>query len=284
MGTISAAIQFPLRIAVAAGERAQDVSPWAQDADASNGTGAISEWTGAVDVSNVTSPAPDAVYRCGWTSNLAGTPITYTITGLTAGRTYTVRCHFCAEAGRLADDYGFDLAIAGATTVTTNDIDPVAEVGTEAAFAVQTNVAANGSGQITITATADGGLAQLCGFEVLPVSGSFTGSPESYDEDPGSFTGTVDAYEESPGDFEEVSGTSSPTPAGASVKRTVASYATLAALRAETREPLQALIADGRTYVFVPDSGETDTGDEGSQFVKLSQWASGETARYEQRL
>jgi hypothetical protein len=103
--------------------------------------------TNAITTTGVTSPAPQAVYQ----SARQGAS-TYTIPGMAAGSTHTVRLHFAELWFTAAGQRLFNVSINGATVLTNFDI--VAASGARYGAAVRTFTAtANASGQIVIAAT-----------------------------------------------------------------------------------------------------------------------------------
>src|SRR5580700_1767323 len=85
------------------------------DEDFSGGT--TSSFTAAVNTSKVTNPAPQAVYLTQRYGNF-----TYTIPGLTAGASYTVRLHFAEGYWDAAGKRVFDVSINGTQVLTNFDI------------------------------------------------------------------------------------------------------------------------------------------------------------------
>jgi fibronectin type 3 domain-containing protein len=114
-------------------------------ADAYFNTGTAFSSTATINTSGVTNPAPPAVYQTvRW-----ATAFTYTVPGLTAGGSYTVRLHFCELTWTAAGQRKFNVAINGTNVLTNYDV--FASAGAQnKAVAQQFNATANGSGQIVI--------------------------------------------------------------------------------------------------------------------------------------
>jgi hypothetical protein len=140
------------------------VSPFVADVDFSGGT-AATNWTGAIDTSAVTSPAPQSVYQSErWGAS------TYTMGGLTAGSNYTVRLHFCENYFTASGQRAFNVAINGTTVLTSFDIYAKAGAAHKANIQ-QFNAAANGSGQIVVAFTNVTNNALINGIEVIAAFG-----------------------------------------------------------------------------------------------------------------
>jgi hypothetical protein len=135
------------------------VSPFAADEDFTGG--ATSATTHAIDTSAVTSPAPQSVYQ----SNRYGN-FTYTLPGLTAGASYTVRLHFAEEYWTTAGSRTFNVIINGNQVLTNFDI--LATAGAEyKAVVEQFTATADSTGKITIQFTTVKDNAQVNGIEIL---------------------------------------------------------------------------------------------------------------------
>ncbi len=160
-------------------------------------TGASNAYPDVLDVSKVTNPAPQGVYR---TERWA--PTTYTIPNLTPGDSYTVRLHFAETAFAAAGQRAFNVAINGAPVLTNFDI--FAAAGGEFIANVQQFTAtADSSGTITIAFTAGTNGAphtnpSIRGIEIIPAVGSqdftISATPGSQTVPPGgstSYTVTV---------------------------------------------------------------------------------------------
>jgi hypothetical protein len=135
-----------------------------------------------IPASVATTAAPAAVYQ----SARQGT-VTYTIPGLTAGTSYSVRLHFAELYFSAAGDRVFNVAINGTTVLTNFDIYATAKANFTAVVE-QFTAAANSSGQIVIAFT-NGTIDQpmINGVEVLGSSTSCTTVPSA----PTGFTATA---------------------------------------------------------------------------------------------
>jgi hypothetical protein len=135
------------------------VSPFAADEDfTGGGTSATSH---AIDTSAVTSPVPQSVYQ----SNRYGN-FSYTVPGLTAGGSYTVRLHFAEEYWTTAGSRTFNVIINGNQVLTNFDI--LATAGAEyKAVVEQFTATADSTGKITIQFTTVKDNAQVNGIEIL---------------------------------------------------------------------------------------------------------------------
>ena len=139
-------------------------SPFIADTDFSGGsTASVSN---AIDTSGVTNPAPQAVYQ----SNRYGN-FTYTIPGLTASGSYTVRLHFAEEYWTAAGKRVFNVNINGTQVLTNFDIFATAG-GEYKAVVEQFSATATGSGTIAIQFVTVTDNAQINGIEVLASSSS----------------------------------------------------------------------------------------------------------------
>jgi len=122
------------------------VSNYAADQDFTNGTTAST--TNAINLAGVVNPGPEAVYQ----SERNGV-FTYTIPGLTAGTSYSVRLHFAEFYWTKAGQRIFNVSINGTPVLSNFDI--IATVGAANQALVETFAAtANSSGQIVIAFTA----------------------------------------------------------------------------------------------------------------------------------
>ncbi|MGO8671341.1 MAG: malectin domain-containing carbohydrate-binding protein [Capsulimonadaceae bacterium] len=136
---------------------------WVADEDFSGGT--ANSVTNTINTANVTNPAPVAVYQ----TNRYAT-CSYTVGGLTANASYTVRLHFCETFWDAAGDRTFDVTI-NSTQVLTN-FDMFATAGGENIANIQQFTAtANASGQILIGFTTVIDNAQINGIEIDSTSG-----------------------------------------------------------------------------------------------------------------
>jgi beta-glucanase (GH16 family) len=133
--------------------------------------GATNAYPDVIDVSKVTNPAPQGVYR----TERWG-PTTYTIPNLTPGDSYTVRLHFAETAFAAAGQRAFNVAVNGAPALTNFDIF-VAAGGEFIANVQELKVTADSSGTITIAFTAGTNGAphtnpSLRGIEIIPAVSS----------------------------------------------------------------------------------------------------------------
>jgi glucosylceramidase len=135
------------------------VAPFVADTDFTGG--ATASVTNTISTSGVTNPAPQAVYQ----SNRYGN-FTYTIPGLTAGHTYTVRLHFAEEYWTAAGKRVFNVSINGTQVLTNFDIFATAG-GEYKAVVEQFSATASSSGAITIQFTSVTDNAQVNGIEIL---------------------------------------------------------------------------------------------------------------------
>jgi beta-galactosidase len=131
---------------------------WVADTDFTGGTAVTT--TNTITTSGVTDPAPQAVYQ----SNRYNAP-TYTIGGLTAGTSYTVRLHFAETYWTAAGEREFNVSINGTQVLTNFDIFKTAG-GENIANVQQFTATANSSGQIVITSANVVDYAQFNGIEV----------------------------------------------------------------------------------------------------------------------
>jgi fibronectin type 3 domain-containing protein len=127
-----------------------------------------------IPASVATTAAPAAVYQ----SARQGT-VTYTISGLAAGTSYTVRLHFAELYFSAAGDRVFNVAINGTTVLTNFDIYATAKAN-YTAVVEQFTATANSSGQIVIAFT-NGTIDQpmINGVEVLGSSTSCSAVPSA---------------------------------------------------------------------------------------------------------
>lgn len=118
----------------------------------SSGTATV--YPGAIDVSAVSSPAPEAVYQ----SERYGASITYTFDGFTPATAYLVRLHFCENwwgvpgRGGVANTIGqrrFNVAINGTQRLSNFDIWATVG-GSNKATVREFAVAANSSGELVV--------------------------------------------------------------------------------------------------------------------------------------
>jgi hypothetical protein len=132
-----------------------------------------SDTSTSINTSGVSESIPQAVWQtCRWNSSF-----TYTIPGLTAGKTYTVDLDWAELTWTAAGKRVFNVAINGTTVLSNFDV--YATVGYKTALQKAFSVAANSSGQIVIAFTqgsADNPF--ISGIEVWnPSGGSATPTP-----------------------------------------------------------------------------------------------------------
>src|SRR6202046_482338 len=173
--------------AAAAGSGGVDISaggpaaaPFVADEDFTGGATAAT--TTAITTTGVTNPAPQSV----WQHNRYGN-FTYTIPGLTAGASYTVRLDFAEEYWTTAGSRTFNVLINGNQVLTNFDI--FATAGGEFKAAAESFTAtASSAGAVTIQFVSVKDNAQVNGIEISPVGG--TGDTVTVTS-PGNQTGTV---------------------------------------------------------------------------------------------
>lgn len=120
-------------------------SPFLADTGFSGGSAAST--TATIDTSGVTNPAPQAVYQnCRWFNGM----LTYTVTGLTADASHTVRLHWAELTFNAANQRKFHVNVNGTRVLTDFDVRATAGALNKAVVREFT-AAANGSGQITVT-------------------------------------------------------------------------------------------------------------------------------------
>ena len=173
--------------AAAAGSGGVDISaggpaaaPYAADEDFTGG--ATSATTHAITTTGLTDPAPQSVYQHNRYGNF-----TYTIPGLTAGASYTVRLHFAEEYWTTAGSRIFNVLINGTQVLTNFDI--FATAGGEYIAVIEPFTAtASSTGTITIQFVTVKDNAQVNGIEIYP-SGSTANTVTV--TNPGTQAGTV---------------------------------------------------------------------------------------------
>lgn len=122
---------------------------YAADEDYNQGT-AFSDTSTAINTSLVGSPAPQAVWQtCRWNS-----AFTYTIPGLTSGKTYTLRLDWAELSFQSVGARVFNVAVNGSAVLSNFDV--YAQAGYKKALAKSFSVVANSSGQIVIAFTQGG--------------------------------------------------------------------------------------------------------------------------------
>jgi endoglucanase Acf2 len=118
-------------------------------ADAGFSGGSAGSTTAAIDTTKVSQPAPpQAVYQ----TQRVG-PMTYTLGGLTAGRSYTVQLHFAEITWNAAGQRRFNVSINGTRVLA--DFDVLATAGAQNRASEQNfGAQADASGKITVQLTA----------------------------------------------------------------------------------------------------------------------------------
>jgi hypothetical protein len=143
------------------------VSPFIADVDFAGGT--ASGTGNTIDTSAVTNPAPMAVYQTERFGNF-----TYTIPGLNAGASYTVRLHFAEFYWTAAGQRVFNVLINSTQVLTNFDI--IAAAGAaKKAIVEQFTATANSSGQIVIQYVTVKDNAKSSGIEII--SGASCAAP-----------------------------------------------------------------------------------------------------------
>ena len=138
-------------------------APFVADEDFTGG--ATSATTHAITTTGLTNPAPQSVYQHNRYGNF-----TYTIPGLTAGASYTVRLHFAEEYWTTAGSRIFNVLINGTQVLTNFDI--FATAGGEYIAVIEPFTAtASSTGTVTIQFVTVKDNAQVNGIEIYP-SGS----------------------------------------------------------------------------------------------------------------
>jgi hypothetical protein len=134
-------------------------APFAADEDFAGGTTVTT--TKPIDISGVTSPAPQAVYQ----SNRFGT-FSYVVPGLTAGASYTVRLHFAETYWTAAGSRTFNVTINGQQVLTNFDILATAGAANKAVVE-QFTTTADSTGKVTLQFTTVKDNAQVNGIEIV---------------------------------------------------------------------------------------------------------------------
>lgn len=159
----------PQRIASAGHFREESLpASWYSDTVELEGGSAmdVAEWAGPADITGVTDPAPESIYRQGWMATTGS--MGYTINGLGLDSDYTVRVHFAVPTGTSSGEYVFDVQVVASTTQSSLDIDPVAREGAGKADYVEFDVTTDDGQDIVITITPNSGkMAVVCGIEVI---------------------------------------------------------------------------------------------------------------------
>ena len=148
------------------------IGSYAADEDYTGGT--TYSTTATINTSNVTNPAPMAVYQHQRYGNF-----TYTLPGLTPGASYTVRLHFAEIYWKSAGERKENVLINGTQVLT--DFDQFAAAGgADIAVVEQFSAVANSSGQIVIQFVTVINNASIEGIEInnAPTAATPTFSPE----------------------------------------------------------------------------------------------------------
>jgi hypothetical protein len=136
-------------------------TPFVADEDFTGGS--TIDHANTINTNNVTNPAPAAVYQ---TARIgSGATFSYTIPGLTAGSSHTVRLHFCETYFATAGSRVFNVSINGTQVLANFDI-VKASGGENIANIQQFAATANASGQIVITFTSVTNNALISGIEI----------------------------------------------------------------------------------------------------------------------
>ena len=157
----SSEITVPLGAStVAINSGGSGVNEFMADADFSGGTQSTPT-SNVIDTSEVTNPAPQAVYQSERYGNC-----TYTIPGLIAGRTYKVRLHFAEIYWSSVGQRVFNVSINGNQVLTNFDI--IAAAGAANRANIQEFTAtASSAGEMTIQYVTVTDNAKSSGIEVL---------------------------------------------------------------------------------------------------------------------
>ncbi len=140
------------------------VSPFVADEDFTGG--ATIDHANTINTSEVTDPAPAAVYQTGRDGNFS-----YTIGGFTPGTDYLVRLHFCETFFSSAGSRTFNVSINGTQVLT--DFDIFAAAGGQNIANIQAfTEPANSSGQFVIVFTSVVNNSLVSGIEVDTGTGS----------------------------------------------------------------------------------------------------------------
>jgi len=141
------------------------VAPFGADEDFGGGETIVHANT--IHTSNVTNPAPAAVYQTARVPTAAGsgTAFSYTIPGFTPGSNHAVRLHFCETFWTAAGDRKFNVSINGTQVLTDFDIFKTAG-GQNIANIQEFLVPANGIGQYFIFFSSVVDKAMVSGIEI----------------------------------------------------------------------------------------------------------------------
>jgi len=139
------------------------VSPFVADEDFTGGV--TIHHANTINTSKVTNPAPAAVYQTARIATATARSYTYTIPGLTAGSSHTVRLHFCETFFTTKGSRVFNVSINGTQVLMNFDI-VAASGGQNIANIQQFTATADASGHITITFTTTTNNALISGIEI----------------------------------------------------------------------------------------------------------------------
>ena len=128
--------------------------------------GVTASTTSAIDLTGVANAAPQGVYQCLRSAASIHANLSYTLSGLTAGTTYTVRLHFADYWISVAGARTFNVTINGAAALTNFDIFASAGATYKAVTRDCTGVA-DANGKLLINFIGVNGPAIVCGIEVL---------------------------------------------------------------------------------------------------------------------
>lgn len=146
------------RVAINAGGGAS--SYWSGDNSFSGGT-VLTNGSLSIDIAAVVDPAPDTVYRSCRSGNFS-----YTLAGLTPGKAYALRLHFCDISQTQAGSRIFNVSIQGDSALAS--FDPISAAGGPGiAITRQFSATADGSGRIVIIFSALAGSSMVNGIEIL---------------------------------------------------------------------------------------------------------------------
>ncbi len=143
-------------------------APFVADEDFTGGATAAT--TNAITTTGITNPAPQSVYQHNRYGNF-----TYTIPGLTAGASYSVRLDFAETYWTAAGSRTFNVLINGTQVLTNFDIFATAG-GEFKAVAESFTATASSAGAVTIQFVTVKDNAQVNGIEVQPSGGGTTGN------------------------------------------------------------------------------------------------------------
>ena len=148
------------------------VGAWSADTDYSSGAFTATVSNG-INTSNVQNPAPQSVYQ----SQRTAPTLTYTVPGLSAWSTYTVRLHLVESFFSARGQRVFNVEINGSRVLSNYDIYAAAG-GANIAVAPSFSVQAAGDGRITIHASATTNYASIAGVEIGNGGSSSPSTPQ----------------------------------------------------------------------------------------------------------